>query len=241
MRPFLFVTQVRAFAAGQGFAGAPSIAQAPASADQPLALGPYPGLSLFWAGLFARHADSCLRHNDGVSPYQLLSGQMSSDYFPVSFKDLGASIVDDDLGGQKMIDGVLVRSFPLNHPGGCLAYCFEKEGRKIVYATDNELEIGAGTCFPIPIIRGRCAVVRRPWCRRRWERTCLFLTRSTMTRSTRRRGNGGIPLVIPQPISPSRPGRKAWLFSIMTRKARTGPLMRRSSPAASGPPPAARR
>jgi phosphoribosyl 1,2-cyclic phosphodiesterase len=90
------------------------------------------------------------RHGNGVSPYQLLSGQMSSDYFPVSFKDLGASIVDDDLGGQKMIDGILVRSFPLNHPGGCLGYCFERAGRKIVYATDNELEIGAWDVFPDP-------------------------------------------------------------------------------------------
>jgi phosphoribosyl 1,2-cyclic phosphodiesterase len=48
------------------------------------------------------------RHGNGVSPYQLLSGQMSSDYFPVSFKDLGASIVDDDLGGEKIIDGVVL-------------------------------------------------------------------------------------------------------------------------------------
>jgi phosphoribosyl 1,2-cyclic phosphodiesterase len=90
------------------------------------------------------------RHGDGISPYQLLSGQMSSDYFPVSFKDLGASIVDDHLDGQKIIDGVLVRSFPLNHPGGCLGYCFEKDGRKIVYATDNELEIKPGDVFPDP-------------------------------------------------------------------------------------------
>jgi phosphoribosyl 1,2-cyclic phosphodiesterase len=94
------------------------------------------------------------RHDNGVSPYQLLSGQMSSDYFPVSFKDLGASIADHDLGGRKMIDGVAVSAFPLNHPGGCQAYCFEKEGRKIVYATDNELEIGAWDVFPDPDNKG---------------------------------------------------------------------------------------
>jgi phosphoribosyl 1,2-cyclic phosphodiesterase len=89
------------------------------------------------------------READVNSPYQLLSGQMSSDYFPVSFKDLGASIVDDHLdGGQKEIDGVLVRSIPLNHPGGCLGFCFEKDGRKIFYATDNELEIAPGDVFP---------------------------------------------------------------------------------------------
>src|ERR1700722_17050614 len=32
------------------------------------------------------------RQSDQNNPYHLLSGQMTSDYFPVSFKDLGASI-----------------------------------------------------------------------------------------------------------------------------------------------------
>jgi phosphoribosyl 1,2-cyclic phosphodiesterase len=74
------------------------------------------------------------------SRHRLLSGQMSSDYFPVSFGELGARIVADDLaGGEKTIAGVRVRSFPLNHPGGCSGYIFEKDGVKIVYATDNEL------------------------------------------------------------------------------------------------------
>ena len=95
------------------------------------------------------------REGDVNRPYQLLSGQMSSDYFPVSFKDLGASIVDDHLeDGQKKIDGVLVRSIPLNHPGGCLGYSFEKDGRKIFYATDNELEITPGDVFPDPANTG---------------------------------------------------------------------------------------
>jgi phosphoribosyl 1,2-cyclic phosphodiesterase len=87
--------------------------------------------------------------DDQNSPYQLLSGQMSSDYFPVSFRELGANIVEDHLdGGKKMIDGVLVKSFPMNHPGGCSGYSFEKNGRKIFYATDNELEPGSGDVLP---------------------------------------------------------------------------------------------
>ena len=99
------------------------------------------------------------RHGGEISPYQLLSGQMSSDYFPVSFRDLGASIVDDHLDhGQRLIDGVRVRSFALNHPGGCLGYSFEKEGRKILYATDNELEIGPWDVFPDP---GNAGALRR--------------------------------------------------------------------------------
>ncbi len=85
------------------------------------------------------------------SPYHLLSGQMSSDYFPVSFKDLGACIIEDHLNGDKTeIEGVLVQSIPLNHPGGCLGFSFEKDGRKIVYATDNELKPAATDHFPDP-------------------------------------------------------------------------------------------
>jgi phosphoribosyl 1,2-cyclic phosphodiesterase len=89
------------------------------------------------------------QHARDNNAYRVLSGQMSSDYFPVSFKDLGASIVADYLNdGEKKIAGVQVRSFPVNHPGGCFGYSFEKDGRKIVYATDNELEIQAGDLFP---------------------------------------------------------------------------------------------
>ena len=86
---------------------------------------------------------------DDDTTYRVLSGQMSSAYFPVSFKDLGGSIVPDHLrDGELEIAGVRVRSFPLNHPGGCVGYCLEMDGRKIVYATDNELEPQAEDVFP---------------------------------------------------------------------------------------------
>src|ERR1051326_6943833 len=74
---------------------------------------------------------------------------MSSAYFPVSFKDLGARIVPDHLGGGRPavgreIGGVTIRYFPLNHPGGCRGYSFEQNGSKIVYATDNEIPLPPG-------------------------------------------------------------------------------------------------
>jgi phosphoribosyl 1,2-cyclic phosphodiesterase len=79
----------------------------------------------------------------------VLSGQMNEEFFPVSFKELGARIVADHLhDGRRKIGGVEVSSFPLNHPGGCFGYCLAKDGVKIVYATDNELEIQAGDLFP---------------------------------------------------------------------------------------------
>lgn len=74
--------------------------------------------------------------------YQLLSGQMKSDYFPIGFGALRAEIIADHLdAGRKEIGEVMVESFPLNHPGGCLGYAFTRRTRKIVYATDNEIEI----------------------------------------------------------------------------------------------------
>ena len=74
--------------------------------------------------------------------YQLLSGQMKSDYFPIGFGALRAEIVADHLDdGRKEIGDVLVETFPLNHPGGCLGYAFSHRSKKIVYATDNEVAV----------------------------------------------------------------------------------------------------
>jgi phosphoribosyl 1,2-cyclic phosphodiesterase len=76
--------------------------------------------------------------------FQLLSGQMKSDYFPIGFGALRAEINADYLDdGRKEIGGVLVQTLPLNHPGGCLGYAFLHESKKIVYATDNEITMEA--------------------------------------------------------------------------------------------------
>jgi len=75
--------------------------------------------------------------------YRLLSGQMESlDYFPVQFSDLGSHTRSADLGGSaKVIDGVTVSFLPVCHPGGSLSYRFEAGGRRVVYSTDNELDL----------------------------------------------------------------------------------------------------
>lgn len=72
----------------------------------------------------------------------LLHGQMQTDYFPVSFSDLGAQISFGELApGDTVIEGVRVRRLEQNHPGRSFAYSFENNGHKIVYATDNELDL----------------------------------------------------------------------------------------------------
>jgi phosphoribosyl 1,2-cyclic phosphodiesterase len=83
------------------------------------------------------------------SPYRLLSGQMTSDYFPVSLREVDSCVLPEYLhDGKRDINGVQVSAFALNHPGGCFGYCLAKDGKKIVYATDNELEIEPGDVFP---------------------------------------------------------------------------------------------
>lgn len=73
---------------------------------------------------------------------EMLHGQMSSDYFPVRFSDLGAQILSGNLThGTAHIDGVTVKSFEQHHPGRSYAYAFEKGGKKFVYATDNEIDL----------------------------------------------------------------------------------------------------
>jgi len=73
---------------------------------------------------------------------ELLTGQMRSEYFPVSFCDLGAKIQSGYLEHQgKLIDGVKVRCISQHHPGTSYAYSFEQGGKKVVYSTDNELDL----------------------------------------------------------------------------------------------------
>jgi len=74
--------------------------------------------------------------------YELLSGQMQSDYFPVDFSELHSNIRSGDLGdGGKTIGSVKVSCMEQTHQGHSFAYAFEKNGYKVVYATDNELDL----------------------------------------------------------------------------------------------------
>ncbi len=73
--------------------------------------------------------------------YQLLSGQMGSHYFPVDFKDLAATILPRDLnGGATEIEGATVRAILTAHNGLCYAFSIEKDGHKVIYSTDHELD-----------------------------------------------------------------------------------------------------
>jgi ribonuclease BN (tRNA processing enzyme) len=67
---------------------------------------------------------------------------MRTEYFPINFSDLKANILPRFMeNGATCIDGVQVRSFQQIHQGPSYAYSFEKNGFKIVYATDHELDL----------------------------------------------------------------------------------------------------
>ena len=74
--------------------------------------------------------------------FELLHGQMQDRYFPVQFSDLGSHIQPDHLNnGPKDINGVVVDFFNTHHPGGSLAYSISYKGKKVIYSTDNELDM----------------------------------------------------------------------------------------------------
>jgi len=73
---------------------------------------------------------------------QILSGQMASVYFPVGLDQFGARLTFQEIGeGQFMLGGVEFNTLSSLHPGRTLVYRLSHGGKRIVYATDNELPL----------------------------------------------------------------------------------------------------
>ncbi len=76
----------------------------------------------------------------------VLSGQMDSNYFPVPMSALGSDLAVHPISAETIrtqssvqVDGVKVSFQEMDHPGGSIAFRLEKDGTRLVYATDNEL------------------------------------------------------------------------------------------------------
>jgi len=63
---------------------------------------------------------------------------MDQPHFPVPFSVLAADIRFHQINGSCRLGDVHVRSQPVNHPGGCVAYRLEYGGKTLVYLTDHE-------------------------------------------------------------------------------------------------------
>jgi len=71
---------------------------------------------------------------------QLFTGQIMFPYFPVSLGEMGAKINFVEIKKDDLIDkgNVKIKIARLNHPGGCVGYRLEYQGKSFVYATDTE-------------------------------------------------------------------------------------------------------
>ncbi len=72
---------------------------------------------------------------------ELLSGQMSGDYFPVELSAMRAKMVFRPIVGPFEVGGVHVTPFPLPHPGGSLGFRMQAGDSVLVVATDSELDL----------------------------------------------------------------------------------------------------
>lgn len=80
----------------------------------------------------AKHGKTTMR--------ELISAQMDGIYFPVTIKEMGARVYFRDIEpGAYSFDGIEVRAMYLSHPGKCLGYRVNFEGRSFCYITDNEI------------------------------------------------------------------------------------------------------
>jgi phosphoribosyl 1,2-cyclic phosphodiesterase len=84
--------------------------------------------------------------DDDTSRRRLLSGELGAEFFPQNVEQPRASLVFDHLDDEepRTIGGTRVRSLPLKHPGGCHGFSFECDGRKVLYASDVDLD-GSGS------------------------------------------------------------------------------------------------
>ncbi|MBM3564838.1 MAG: response regulator [Alphaproteobacteria bacterium] len=82
--------------------------------------------------LGARHGDTTTR--------LVISAQMDGVYFPITFQEFGARVYFHDLDEEEINFGrARVKTMLLSHPGRCLGYRVDYNGRSFCYITDNEL------------------------------------------------------------------------------------------------------
>jgi len=75
-----------------------------------------------------------------TSLHTVLSGQMESPYFPVTFGELPGNVEIEELRDMKFnVGNVRVEAFFANHPGICVGYRIFSEEGSLAFFPDNEL------------------------------------------------------------------------------------------------------
>lgn len=77
-----------------------------------------------------------------INMRQMISAQMDGIFFPIRLKQFGARVYFRDLEEEtfSLGDGITIRTKLLNHPGKCLGYRVEYDGRSVCYVTDHEFD-----------------------------------------------------------------------------------------------------
>ena len=70
----------------------------------------------------------------------LVNGVMQDPYFPITTREFGANVFFRDLHEESFeLDGAVISTMLLNHPGKCLGYRLDILGHRVCYVTDHEL------------------------------------------------------------------------------------------------------
>ena len=96
----------------------------------------------FFAPLYQQGNEfQILGANQGdISIREIISAQMDGVYFPITLKEFAARVYFRDLEEEALeLDGVKIRTKLLSHPGNCLGFRIDYNGRALCYVTDNEL------------------------------------------------------------------------------------------------------
>lgn len=71
---------------------------------------------------------------------EMISNQMDGVCFPVTIREFGSRVYFRDLRGETLkINGATIETMLLSHPGYCLGYRINYNGKSVCYITDNEL------------------------------------------------------------------------------------------------------
>ena len=96
----------------------------------------------FFAPLYRQGNEfQILGANQGdISIREIISAQMDGVYFPITLKEFAARVYFRDLEEEELeVDGITVKTKLLSHPGQCLGFRVEYNGRSLCYITDNEM------------------------------------------------------------------------------------------------------
>ena len=77
-----------------------------------------------------------------ITMREMVSAQMQGVYFPITLSQFAARVYFHDLEEEELVvSGIDVKTKLLSHPGKCLGYRIDYNGRSICYITDNEMYV----------------------------------------------------------------------------------------------------